>query len=79
MLFRSSVLVQEGEHGASAAAPIARDVIKAYYDKKSRRTEKQYAVEYRRYEINGEPAAEVPPVGQPGTRPQGPNAAGAER
>ena len=29
-----SVLVQGGEHGASAAAPIARDVVKAYYDKK---------------------------------------------
>jgi penicillin-binding protein 2 len=29
-----SVLVQGGEHGASAAAPIARDIIKAYYDKK---------------------------------------------
>lgn len=29
-----AVLVQGGEHGASAAAPIARDVVKAYYDKK---------------------------------------------
>ncbi|HEX2712395.1 MAG TPA: penicillin-binding protein 2 [Candidatus Acidoferrales bacterium] len=73
-----SVLVQEGEHGASAAAPIARDVIKAFYDKKSKRTEKQYAVEYRRYEINGEPTAEVPPTGQPGARPEGPNTTRAE-
>ncbi len=29
-----SVLVQGGEHGASAAAPIANNVVKAYYDKK---------------------------------------------
>jgi penicillin-binding protein 2 len=29
-----AVLVQGGEHGASAAAPIARDIVKAYYDKK---------------------------------------------
>jgi len=29
-----SVLVQGGQHGATAAAPIARDVVKAYYDKK---------------------------------------------
>jgi penicillin-binding protein 2 len=29
-----AVLVQGGEHGASAAAPIARNVVKAYYDKK---------------------------------------------
>jgi penicillin-binding protein 2 len=32
-----SVLVQGGQHGATAAAPIARDVIKAYYDKKQGR------------------------------------------
>jgi penicillin-binding protein 2 len=30
-----SVLVQGGEHGSSAAAPIARDVVKAYFDKKN--------------------------------------------
>jgi penicillin-binding protein 2 len=29
-----AVLVQGGEHGASAAAPIAKNVVKAYYDKK---------------------------------------------
>jgi penicillin-binding protein 2 len=29
-----AVLVQGGEHGATAAAPIARDVVKAFYDKK---------------------------------------------
>jgi len=29
-----AVLVQGGEHGATAAAPMARDVVKAYYDKK---------------------------------------------
>ncbi len=29
-----AVMVQGGEHGASAAAPLARDVVKAYYDKK---------------------------------------------
>ncbi len=29
-----AVLVQGGEHGGLAAAPIARDIVKAYYDKK---------------------------------------------
>jgi penicillin-binding protein 2 len=29
-----AVLVQGGEHGGAAAAPIARDIVKAYYDKK---------------------------------------------
>ena len=32
-----AVLVQGGEHGSSAAAPIARDIVKAYYDKKEGR------------------------------------------
>jgi penicillin-binding protein 2 len=30
-----AVLVQSGGHGSSAAAPIARDVVKMYYDKKT--------------------------------------------
>lgn len=31
-----AVLVQGGEHGASVAAPVARDIIRAYYQKKAR-------------------------------------------
>jgi penicillin-binding protein 2 len=50
-----AVLVEQGEHGASAAAPLARDIIKAYYDKKGRREQKQYTVDYRRIELNLEP------------------------
>jgi penicillin-binding protein 2 len=30
-----AALVQGGEHGASAAGPIVRDIVKAYYDKKN--------------------------------------------
>lgn len=37
-----AVLVEHGEHGA-AAAPLAREVIKAYYDKKNRGAGQQYA------------------------------------
>jgi penicillin-binding protein 2 len=36
-----SVLVQGGEHGASAAAPIARNVVKGYYEKKLGKTAPQ--------------------------------------
>ena len=46
-----AVLVEHGEHGSTAAAPVARDIIKAYYDKKSRKDKQQYTVEYKRYEI----------------------------
>jgi penicillin-binding protein 2 len=36
-----SVLVEEGGHGASASGPIARDIIKAYYDKKEKKMNDQ--------------------------------------
>jgi len=46
-----SVLVQGGQHGASAAAPVARDIIKAYYDKKTAQRIQNYTVNYQRIEI----------------------------
>jgi penicillin-binding protein 2 len=36
-----AVLVQSGEHGGAVAGPIARDVVKAYYDKKNARLEQR--------------------------------------
>jgi penicillin-binding protein 2 len=40
-----SVLVEGGEHGNLASAPIARDIIKAYYDKKNKKTQGQVTAE----------------------------------
>ncbi|HEX8764322.1 MAG TPA: penicillin-binding transpeptidase domain-containing protein, partial [Candidatus Acidoferrum sp.] len=41
-----SVLVQEsGKHGGEAAGPVVRDVIKAYYDKKNKKTQGQFTAE----------------------------------
>jgi penicillin-binding protein 2 len=41
-----AVLVQEsGKHGGEAAGPVVRDVIKAYYDKKAKKTQGQYTAE----------------------------------
>ena len=38
-----SVLVQEsGKHGGEAAGPVVRDIIKAYYDKKNKKTQGQF-------------------------------------
>ena len=36
-----SVLVEQGEHGAGASGPIVRDIVKAYYDKKNKKTQGQ--------------------------------------
>jgi penicillin-binding protein 2 len=41
-----AVLVQEsGKHGGEASGPVARDVVKAYYDKKNRKTQGQVTAE----------------------------------
>ncbi|HKI11856.1 MAG TPA: penicillin-binding protein 2 [Candidatus Acidoferrum sp.] len=36
-----TVLVEGGEHGAGASGPIVRDIVKAYYDKKNKKTQGQ--------------------------------------
>src|SRR5437899_3486402 len=44
-----SVLVTErGKHGGEAAGPVVRDVIKAYYDKKNKKTQGQETAESKR-------------------------------
>jgi len=44
-----AVLVQEsGKHGGETAGPVVRDVIKAYYDKKAKKTQGQFTAESAR-------------------------------
>jgi penicillin-binding protein 2 len=53
-----SVLVQEsGKHGGEAAGPVVRDVIKAYYDKKNKKTQGQYTAENKSDAAGKRPAA----------------------
>lgn len=61
-----SVLVQEtGKHGGEAAGPVVRDIIKAYYDKKNKKTQGQFTAQAKRPVPQSRPipvAATVPPV-----------------
>jgi penicillin-binding protein 2 len=59
-----AVLVQEsGKHGGEAAGPVVRDVIKAYYDKKNKRTPGQYTTENKQKDSgDGAAAPKVKPV-----------------
>jgi penicillin-binding protein 2 len=53
-----SVLVQEsGKHGGEAAGPVVRDIIKAYYEKKSKKTQGQITAENKGYDSEGAAAA----------------------
>ena len=44
-------LIQGGMHGADAAGPVTRAIIKAYYDKKAARQGQNYTVNYQRIEL----------------------------
>jgi len=55
-----SVLVEEGGHGGVAGAPIARDIIKAYYDKKARKNQGQVTAENERPSIEKSRAKQSP-------------------
>jgi penicillin-binding protein 2 len=69
-----SVLVQAGGHGSEAAGPVVRDVVKAYYDKKLKKTDGTVTAENnennKRHELGaGGPAAAIQPVLRPQATP----------
>jgi penicillin-binding protein 2 len=65
-----AVLVEEGGHGASASGPIARDIIKAYYDKKAKKGQGQTTVEYRRYDLGADSKVQVAEQSKPAVKPE---------
>ena len=65
-----TVLVEEGGHGASASGPIARDIIKAYYDKKAKKGQGQTTVEFKRYDLDGDSEARVAQQSKPASKPE---------
>jgi penicillin-binding protein 2 len=53
-----AVLVQEsGKHGGEASGPVVRDIVKAYYDKKAKKTQGQLTAEDKRYDLGHGAAA----------------------
>jgi penicillin-binding protein 2 len=64
-----SVLVQAGGHGSEAAGPVVRDVVKAYYDKKMKKTDGTVTAENKEDKGHGlgpaGPAATIQPVLNP--------------
>ena len=56
-----AVLVQEsGKHGGEAAGPVVKDVIKAYYDKKNKKTQGQVTAENKKSDSDTSSAAVAP-------------------
>jgi penicillin-binding protein 2 len=51
-----AVLVEGGEHGGAVSGPIVRDIVKTYYDKKTKRDAGQYTAEAPRRDLGGSAA-----------------------
>jgi penicillin-binding protein 2 len=77
-----AVLVQEsGQHGGEAAGPVVRDIVKAYYDKKTKKTQGQITADNKRYDSGSASVAAAIPaklVAKPGDTAVGENAHAAE-
>ena len=64
-----AVLVQEsGQHGGEAAGPVVKDIVKAYYDKKAKKTQGTLTADDKRYDVDHSAAATAaiqPPAVKP--------------
>ena len=59
----AAVVQDTAEHGGQAAGPVVRDIVKAYYDKKNKKTPGQVTAgnpSQQMQRINAKPAAEAP-------------------
>jgi len=62
-----AVLVQEsGQHGGEASGPVVRDIVKAYYDKKAKKTQGTLTADDKQYDLShgataAATAAAIPP------------------
>jgi penicillin-binding protein 2 len=71
-----AVLVQEsGQHGGEAAGPVVRDIVKAYYDKKAKKTQGQLTADDKRYDLGHGAEAPATFQTQPVVKPAGASAA----
>jgi hypothetical protein len=60
------VLVQAGGHGSEVAGPVVRDVVKAYYDKKTKKPEGTVTAENKKPGLGaGTSAAAIQPAHKP--------------
>ena len=66
-----SALVEEGGHGALVSGPVARDIIKAYYEKKDKKTHGQTTVEYQQpYDFGNGAEKKQNPAPKPAAKPE---------
>jgi penicillin-binding protein 2 len=65
-----SVLVEEGEHGGAVGGPIARDIIKAYYDKKEKKGQGQVTAQIPKSDLGTGVGTELPGAPKVAVKPE---------
>jgi penicillin-binding protein 2 len=71
-----AVLVQEsGQHGGEAAGPVVRDIVKAYYDKKAKKSQGQLTADGKQYDLSHGAVAAAAINAQPVVKPAAASAA----
>ena len=61
----AAVVQDTAEHGGTASGPVVRDIVKAYYDKKNKKTQGQVTAQNQQQQLQGTeaiPAPEAPKV-----------------
>jgi hypothetical protein len=58
----AAVVQDTAEHGGQAAGPVVRDIVKAYYDKKNKKTQGQVTAENQSQGVQKNVSAQVTEV-----------------
>jgi penicillin-binding protein 2 len=66
----AAVVQDTAEHGGTAAGPVVRDIVKAYYDKKNKKNQGQITAENKGYELKKDEARQVAEVAKVVAKPE---------
>ena len=66
----AAVVQDTAEHGGTAAGPVVRDIVKAYYDKKNKKNQGQITAENKGYKLKKDEARQVAEVAKVVAKPE---------
>jgi hypothetical protein len=66
----AAVVQDTAEHGGTAAGPVVRDIVKAYYDKKNKKNQGQITAENQGYDMKRDEGKQVVEVSKVVPKPE---------
>jgi len=66
----AAVVQDTAEHGGTAAGPVVRDIVKAYYDKKNKKNQGQITADNKDYDLKKDEARQVAEVAKVVAKPE---------